>query len=82
MLSEAIESIADKVLSLEEADLKSLLHRFKTRMEQGDVTLDWERAVIAYFLISGVRVKNALKQGRKRQKQYSGNYPPLRLIKA
>jgi hypothetical protein len=79
---EVIENIADRVLAFEESDLSSLLQYFKTRMEQGEVTPDWERAVIAYFLINGVRVKNVLKKGKKRQKLSPGEYPPLRLVKA
>ncbi len=83
MISEAIEKIADRVLDLEETDLNTLLNHFKTRMEQGEVNPAWERAVIAYFLINGVRVKNALKQGRMlRQRQPQGEYPRLRLVKA
>ncbi len=83
MILEAIERIADRVLDLEETDLNTLLNHFKTRMEQGEINPAWERAVIAYFLINGVRVKNALKQGRMlRQRQPQGQYPPLRLVKA
>jgi len=83
MIFEAIERIADRVLDLEETDLNTLLNHFKTRMEQGEINPAWERAVIAYFLINGVRVKNALKQGRMlRQRQPQDQYPPLRLVKA
>jgi len=83
MIFEAIERIADRVLDLEETDLNTLLNHFKTRMEQGEINPAWERAVIAYFLINGVRVKNALKQGRMlRQRQPQGQYPSLRLVKA
>ena len=83
MILESIERIADRVLDLEETDLNTLLNHFKTRMEQGEINPAWERAVIAYFLINGVRVKNALKQGRMlRQRQPQGQYPQLRLVKA
>jgi hypothetical protein len=83
MISEAIEQIADRVLSLEGTDLNTLLNYFKARMEQGELTPAWERAVIAYFLINGVRVKNALKQGKiQREKYPPGEYPKLRLVKA
>jgi hypothetical protein len=51
-------------------------------MEQWDTSPEWERAVIAYFLINGVRVKNALKQGRTRcRKRSPESRPALRLVK-
>lgn len=82
MISESIERIADRVLAFEESDLNSLLNYFKTRMEQSELNPAWERAVIAYFLINGVRVKNALKQGKmQRQQEDRGSFPPLRLVK-
>ena len=74
MIVETIEHIADRVLAYEEADLTALLNHFKNRME--------ERAVIAYFLINGVRVKNALKQGKLNSRELSpGSRPALRLVK-
>ncbi len=83
MLSEAIETIADRVLALDDSDLQKLLDHYKNRMSQGEPTKSWERAVIAYFLINGVRVKNALKQGKmQRQKLSSNRSPQLRLVKA
>jgi hypothetical protein len=82
MITEALESLADRVLAYEETDLRALLHHFKTRMEQWDTSPEWERAVIAYFLINGVRVKNALKRGRNHcRKRSPGSRPPLRLVK-
>jgi|UniRef100_A0A7C3WRW4 hypothetical protein len=83
MLPETIEMIADRVLALDDSDLQTLLNHYKDRISQGEPTKSWERAVIAYFLINGVRVKNALKQGKiQRQKLRSNRSPELRLIKA
>jgi hypothetical protein len=82
MICEAIERIADRVLAYEETDLTSLLNHFKNRMEQFEPGPDWERAVIAYFLINGVRVKNALKHGKSHSRVRSaGGRPALRLVK-
>lgn len=82
MIVEAIERLADRVLAYAEADLTALLHHFKARMEQFEPTPDWERAVIAYFLINGVRVKNALKHGKMHgAERTSGRRPALRLVK-
>lgn len=83
MTAKTLERIAERVLAFDEDELNSLLNHFKKRMEQGELSPEWERAVIAYFLINGVRVKNALKHGRMvRKRQEPGKFPPLRLIKA
>jgi hypothetical protein len=82
MISEAIEHIADRVLAYEESDLIALLNHFKARMEEFQPGPAWERAVIAYFLINGVRVKNALKQGKlSSQERVPGSRPALRVVK-
>jgi hypothetical protein len=82
MITEAIERLADRVLDYEESDLTALLNHFKARMEQFEPTQEWERAVIAYFLINGVRVKNALKHGKTHCRDHRpGNRPALRLVK-
>jgi hypothetical protein len=82
MIAETIENIADRVLAYEETDLTGLLNHFKTRMEEFEAGPAWERAVIAYFLINGVRVKNALKQGKMHQKELTpGSRPALRLVR-
>ncbi len=82
MISEAIEHIADRVLAYEESDLIALLNHFKARMEEFQPGPAWERAVIAYFLINGVRVKNALKQGKlNSQERVPGSRPALRVVK-
>ncbi|MEW6387725.1 MAG: hypothetical protein AB1491_09455 [Thermodesulfobacteriota bacterium] len=83
MITEAIESIADKLLAVDDAELKKLLHHFKNRMYQGEPTRSWERAVLGYFLVNGIRVKNALKRGKlQRQKLRSHSPPSLKLVKA
>ncbi|MBM4293919.1 MAG: hypothetical protein FJ126_03325 [Deltaproteobacteria bacterium] len=80
MIAKAIESLADRVLTYDEADLTKLLNHFKDRMEQLEPTDEWERAVIAYFMINGVRVKNALKHGKMCHPE-RGVRPALRLVK-
>jgi hypothetical protein len=82
MIAETIEHIADRVLAYEETDLTTLLNHFKSRMEQFEPGPAWERAVIAYFLINGVRVKNALKQGKMHSQELPpGCRPALRVVK-
>ena len=82
MIADTIEHIADRILAYEETDLTALLNHFKNRMEQFEPGPAWERAVIAYFLINGVRVKNALRQGKMNNRELSsGVRPALRLVK-
>ena len=82
MIPEALEKIADNVLSLDESDLNTLLDYYKDRMSQGEPTRAWERAVIAYFLLNGIRIKNTLKQGKLRQQDpISEKAPHLCLVK-
>ena len=51
-------------------------------MEEFEPGPAWERAVIAYFLINGVRVKNALKQGKMHSQELTpGCRPALRVVK-
>lgn len=83
MIPEALEKIADNVLSLDESDLAALLDYYKSRMAQGEPTRSWERAVIAYFVLNGIRIKNTLKQGKlRRQQPTRGKTPHLCLVKA
>jgi len=82
MIPEALEKIADNVLSLDESDLATLLDYYKDRMTQGEPTRAWERAVIAYFLLNGIRIKNTLKEGKLRQNPTSEKPPHLCLVKA
>jgi hypothetical protein len=82
MIEDAIERLVDRVLAYKETDLTSLLHHFKTRMKQFEPTPEWERAVIAYFLINGVRVKNVLKHCKSHRRELvPGNRPALRVVK-
>jgi hypothetical protein len=83
MIPEALEKIADNVLSLDESDLAALLDHYKDRMSQGEPTRAWERAVIAYFLLNGIRIKNTLKQDKIRRRESTAEKTPhLCLVKA
>jgi hypothetical protein len=83
MIPEALEMIADRVLALDDAKLKDLLNHYKDRITQEEPNRSWERAVIAFFLINGVRVKNSLKQGKLQQQCCDlDEVPHLRLVKA
>ncbi|MGQ9687676.1 MAG: hypothetical protein ACUVXF_02645 [Desulfobaccales bacterium] len=83
MIPEALEKIADHVLSLDETGLAELLDYYKDRMAQGEPTRSWERAVIAFFLLNGIRIKNTLKQSKlRRRHRDTEKTPNLCLVKA
>jgi hypothetical protein len=89
MIQDKVEDLAATILSLDEEDLAEQLSHYKEIMEDFDPTPEWEKAVIAFFLINGVRVKNNLLQAqshkkkllRFRQPDYSVEQPRLRVVK-
>jgi len=76
MLEKALENIADKILALDESSLSGLWDKYKEKMEHFDTSKEWEKAVIIFFIINSVRVKNHIfneqvkqSQGSKRSKK-------------
>jgi hypothetical protein len=60
MVQKTINAIADQILNLDEEVLTEILPQYKKIMEEYSPTPEWERSVIAFFLINAVRVKNNL----------------------
>jgi hypothetical protein len=60
MIEKTLEDIAEKILALDEASLTSLWEKYKTKLEHFDSTKEWERAVIIFFIINSVKVKNSV----------------------
>lgn len=58
MIEKALENIAEKILTYDEASLTGLWEKYKRKMESFDTTREWEKAVIIFFIINAVRVKN------------------------
>ncbi len=89
MIQETVEELAAQILSLDEKDLARQLTHYKEIMEDFHPTPEWEKAVIAFFMISGVRVKNNLlhaQSNRKnllsyRQPDSRRGQPKLRVVK-
>jgi len=90
MLEKALENIAEKILALDESSLASLWGKYKGKMEKFDTSKEWEKAVIIFFIINSVRVKNHIfnEQIKHRQENKSGNKkaqdgkpPHLKLVK-
>ncbi len=59
-MEKALERLAEQILSFDEASLASLRERYRLRIENFDGTKEWEKAVIIYYVINGVSMKNAL----------------------
>ena len=75
-------------MALNEETLTALLPRYKERMLDFAPTSAWEEAVVIYFLINGLRIKNS--QFNDKIKEYMGEQadrgsphvrPRLRLVK-
>ena len=58
MLEATLNKMAENILSFDEASLSSLWEKYKNRMEHFDTSREWEKAVIIFFIINSVRVKN------------------------
>ncbi|MBN1382912.1 MAG: hypothetical protein JXA41_14675 [Deltaproteobacteria bacterium] len=58
MIESALNKIADRILDLDEASLAGLWEKYKNKMEHFDASKEWEKAVIIFFIINSVRVKN------------------------
>ena len=89
MLESALNKMAEKILGLDEASLAGLWETYRARMEHFEPTKEWEKAVIVFFIINAVRVKNHIfnekmlernKKGEKSEKQ-QGKKPELKIVK-
>ncbi len=88
MIEGTLERLAEKILALDEASLSGLWEKYKTRMEQFESTKEWEKAVIIFFIINAVRVKNQIfneqimrKQNAEAEKKPPKSKPNLKLVK-
>ena len=88
MLESALENLAEKILSFDEASLSSLWEKYKSRMERFEPTKEWEKAVIVFFIINAIRAKNyifneqILRQPEPNsEKKQRKKKPNLRLVK-
>ena len=59
-MERALEKLAEQILSFDEASLASLREKYRLRIEHFDGTKDWEKAVIIYYIINAVSLKNTL----------------------
>lgn len=81
MLEKALENIAEKILNLDEASLSTLWEKYRQRMESFDTSREWEKAVIIFFIINAVRVKNHIFNDQVTQNQ-GGKKEPGKTLSA
>ena len=60
MLEKALDKIAGQIIALDEASLTQLRKEYLNKLFDFKPTKEWEKAVIIYFIISGVIAKNNL----------------------
>lgn len=92
MIEAALNKIAEHILGLDEASLVMLWHKYKERMDNFEVSKDWEKSVIIFFIINAVRAKNQIfneeilkleqsQQTQKKSRNKITNKPRLKRIK-
>lgn len=88
MLESALDKLAEKILSLDEASLTSLWEKYKGRMEHFEPSKEWEKSVIIFFIINSVRAKNHIfneqilsQPEAGPEKKQKRKKPNLRLVK-
>jgi hypothetical protein len=77
-MDKALERLAEQILSFDEASLAGMREKYRLRIENFDGTRDWEKAVIIYYIINGVSMKNALfnENVLKKRKRKEEKPPP------
>ena len=89
-MEKALERLAEQILSFDEASLANLREKYRLRIENFDGTRDWEKAVIIYYIVNGVSMKNALfnenvlkrRKGKEKKPSPPGrNRPNLKRVK-
>jgi hypothetical protein len=87
-LEPALNKLAQQILSLDEASLSSLWEKYRKRMEHFEPSKEWEKAVIIFFIINAVRVKNhifneqVMRQREGGEEKTKKRKPDLRLVKS
>ena len=59
-IEEALLKIADWILDFDESSLVQLQEKYLKRVSEFSPGKEWERAIIVYFIINSVRVKNKI----------------------
>jgi hypothetical protein len=60
MIEATLHKLAEHILGLDEASLVSLWEKYKMRTDNFEISREWEKAVIIFFIINAVRAKNQM----------------------
>jgi hypothetical protein len=85
LMDKFLDQIAEQIIHLDEAALTRILPHYKHKMENFEPTEEWEKAVVIFFMINAVRVKNSIFNEHIKNTEAdrkSGSHPPnLKRIK-
>lgn len=70
-IEQALLNLADRVLDFDEASLAQLQEQYLKKVSEFAPTREWERAMVVYFMINSVRVKNKIFNEKVRATQPS-----------
>jgi hypothetical protein len=70
-IEQALLNLADRVLDFDEASLAQLQEHYLKRVSEFAPTREWERAMVVYFMINSIRVKNKIFNEKVRASQSS-----------
>ncbi len=59
-IEDVLLNLADRILDFDEASLAQLQEKYLKKVSDFSATREWERAIVVYFLINSVRVKNKI----------------------
>ncbi len=75
MIEATLHKLAENILSLDEASLTSLWQKYKTQIEHFEISKEWEKSVIIFFIINAVRAKNQMFNEEILKRQHSQGEP-------
>lgn len=78
MLEDTLNRMAEKILHMDEASLANLLDKYRQRVENVEISQEWERAVIVFFLINAVKAKNQKLNEHILKMQNTSPTPPIK----
>jgi hypothetical protein len=59
-IEKVLLELADRILDFDEASLAQLQEKYLKKVSEFSPTREWERAIVVYFMINSVRVKNKI----------------------
>ena len=59
-IEDVLLGLADRVLDFDEASLTQLQEKYLKKVSEFSPSRDWEQAIVVYFLINSIRVKNKI----------------------